>query len=113
MGNPEAFSHFVAGLNPEIRKQIGIHVNSNDLDVAIAMAGKIDCYQHVEVGKFVPVKGKQESKIPMKNDRQQRGMQLNVVQGKASSSGTTRNPIKGKKDPNRYRKPRNRNCMVM
>ena len=38
MSNLEAFSHFIAGLNPERRAQIGIHVSRNDLEGAIAMA---------------------------------------------------------------------------
>ena len=58
MREPEAFSYFVARLNPEVRTQIGIHVDQNDLDASITMARKIGCYQHVEVGKYESGKGR-------------------------------------------------------
>ena len=66
MSNPEAFSHFVAGLNPEIRTQIGIHVARNDLEGAISMAERMDCYQQAEVRKSGQ-KGKFEQKNETKN----------------------------------------------
>ena len=97
MGNVEAFSHFVAGLNPDIRTQIGIHVDQNDLNAAIVMAEKIACYQRVEARKTVQ-KGDQEMKTSVKMDRPNTGAQLNMVQGEASSSlGANGNPQKGER----------------
>ena len=69
-----------------MRTQIGIHVDRDDLDAAIAMAEKIDCYQRVEAGKTGSGKGKQESKTQMKNDQRQGGPQLNMIQGGDSSA---------------------------
>ena len=111
MGNPEAYSHFVAGLNPDIRMQIGVHIQRNDLEAAIAMAEKIDCYQRVEAGKNVQ-KGKQEVKSGMKISSDKGRAQLNMVQEGTSSLGTKDNPKKGSKKGKGFRKPRNRKCMA-
>ena len=86
MGNLEAYSHFVVGLNPDVRMQIGVHTQHNYLEVAIAMAEKIDCYQRVEAGK--------------------------MVQGETSSFGATEKPQKGGKKGKGFRKPRNQKCMA-
>ena len=97
MGNAEAFTHFVAGLNLDIWTQIGIHVDRNDLNAAIAMVEKIDYYQCEEAGKAIQ-KGKQEMKTSVKMDRPNTGAQLNMVQGEASSSlGANGNPQKGER----------------
>ena len=111
MGNPEAYSHFIAGLNPDIRMQIGVHVQRNDLEAAIAMAKERDCYQRVEAGKMGQ-KSKQEVKISTKTPATKAVPQLNMVQGGASSSGVNEPSKKGGKKGKGFRKPKNRKCMA-
>ena len=50
-GESEGIFTFVAGLNPEIWMQVGIHVDRNGLNAAIVIVEKVDCYQRVEVEK--------------------------------------------------------------
>ena len=115
MSNPEAFSHFVARLNPEIRTQIGIHVDRNDLEGAIALAERMDCYQQVEIkksgqkGKF---ERKEDKKNPSKFGQEKQGPQLHAIQGETSSSGAGGEKQKGKKKQGKFRKQRDRRCMA-
>ena len=115
MSNFEAFSHFVAGLNPKIRTQIGIHVVRNDLEGAIAMAENIDCYQQAEIRQSAQ-RGKMEMKGDTRNQfkmsQAKQGIQLHTVQGETSTSGADKSGQKGKKRQKGFRKPRSRQCMA-
>ena len=44
MMDEEAFSMYLAGLNPHLREQVGPHVRGN-LEEAIAVAQRIEIYQ--------------------------------------------------------------------
>ena len=44
MTDEEAFSVYLAGLNPHLREQVGAHVRGN-LEEAIAMAQRIEIYR--------------------------------------------------------------------
>ena len=113
MSQAEAFSHFMAGLKDDIRKDIGVHVTRNDVEGAIAMAEKMDCYQSTKGGKSGSgssgSRGGSGGFRKPSSDKKGGGAQLHAIKGATTSDQGSRTK-KNKGRGERNRRQRDRKC---